>query len=91
MPNLQDYMVILAASLMPKSDQDALQTRLQHHGAPTNLIDFTNCPYIALYFVCRPPFAVQEGGRNSGAERRRLLEGHWGAALPTGRLMTLSL
>ncbi|GEM_PF-1692193 len=51
-----------------------LLAMLQHHGAPTRLIDVTTDPMTALWFACQPPASlrgspVDEGGRESGRRR----------------------
>lgn len=39
----------------------------QHHGIPTNLVDFTTSPLVALYFACQPYI----GNENDGFDKDR--------------------
>ena len=47
----QQARAVIEPESMPDDDVELL-AELQHYGAATHLIDFTECPRIALWFAC---------------------------------------
>lgn len=55
-PELEERLVddLNGALAIPFTDQDPLRIKMQHFGCKTNLIDFTWCRNVALFFACLP-------------------------------------
>ncbi|WP_315167253.1 FRG domain-containing protein [Metaclostridioides mangenotii] len=48
-----------------ESERENFLAFSQHHGLPTNLVDFTKSPLVSLYFACQPYYGKNENYDNS--------------------------